>query len=1584
MRKLLATLSILSAVALLSHPAHAQLSKKSELSLSPLETQVLGQRRWLKGSNAALRVIVSNHETGKPQSAKVSVSLLPVPQNGKTRTASLPVYTGETSRLGTLEANFRVPSEAPGAYQLVVNVDSPIGKDEVKQSVQIEESLQLMLTADKPLYQPGQLVHIRTLAMDMATRKPLGNLPLILEVEDARGNKVFKKKQPLSKFGIASADFQLADEVNMGTFTLRAILPQSQVEKKVRVERYVLPKYKIALKTEKPYYLPGELVKGTLSANYFFGKPVSDGAVTLYIRTIDVGVTSLKELKGKTDGKGVYKFEYTLPQFFVGQPFEQGKAIVELDATLKDTADHQQEGRLSVPVVKAPVQLTLVPENKVIVPGVENRLYIAAGTPDGTTLKEATLTITNDFESLKKVTLKTDDLGIATYSFVPQDKPVHIFVQAKDKEGRNARAEIGLSAQPNIPGIILRIDKPMAKVGDRLQFHALSSQKGGMLYIDVIRNRQTILTHAQPMEGNDTRFRLPITNDMVGTLEVHAYKILPDENIIRDTRVLVVSPADDLNISVTADKNEYRPGGEALLHFKVRDPQNRPVLAALGIAIVDESVFALSELQPGLERIYFLLEKELMDPKYEIHGLRPTGLLNPMPKSDAPIPEMARQRAATVVLASAEAKVNFDFRSNTYKARWNQILQKAVPLIEKDYLKINEAVTRYRNENRATLSEAEGLDTLIKKGYLSVSTTQDPWGTPYKVNFMGGAQGFSGYFTIASAGPDKRFGTLDDIADINQYRVYRRRFRDSGGFAGGGGARGGAGGFGGAGGAGGGGGGGGAGGAGGGGGGGGAGVEFDDKLGVGRFAFAAPMAVNGAVADNRLFVGEGFREKRALAKGMMTLAAGLEGVSGGDAPRVREYFPETMFWNPEMVTNEQGEAEIRLPIADSITTWRTSVMGNGLEGQLGSTTSSIKVFQDFFVDIDLPIALTQNDRLEIPVAIYNYMPVAQEVKLTLKQEPWFTLDGSPVQSTKVDAGQVKVVYYKMMAKEIGKHALLVTAKGTKLSDAIRRIIDVQPDGKESRPTINDRLDGQADKHISIPANAIEGASTIFVKLYPGAFSQVVEGLDGILRMPNGCFEQTSSTTYPNILVLDYLKQSKKLNPELQMKAEQYINVGYQRLVTFEVKDGGGFSWFGDNPAHQILTAYGLLEFSDMSKVHEVDPALISRTQNWLASKQQPDGSWEEKGNGIAEGIINRQTGALRSTAYITWALAESGYKGAQVAKGVTYVKEKLSEAKDPYTLAVILNMMVRVEKESNLTERVANELIALAKTTDKVAYWDSNTQTFTGANQSGADLETTGMAAYALAQWGRNTGFLNKVLTHLIQSKDSFGTWTSTQGTVWSMKALLTASKGGTGDKASVTVIANGKRATTFNITPEDSDVMRQIDLKEFVKAGDNDIRLEYKGEGSLLYQVTGRYYTPWNQVELPRPEFQPLELKVAYDKTTLAQDETVTVNVTIKNRTDKIAEMPLVDVGVPPGFTVIPDKLQGAVENKVISKFTVAARQVILYLTELQPGQEVQVSYQVKAKYPLRAQTPLSKAYPYYNPEKVATVAPTGIIVRK
>src|SRR5205807_689872 len=144
----------------------------------------------------------------------------------------------------------------------------------------------------------------------------------------------------------------------------------------------------------------------------------------------------------------------------------------------------------------------------------------------------------------------------------------------------------------------------------------------------------------------------------------------------------------------------------------------------------------------------------------------------------------------------------------------------------------------------------------------------------------------------------------------------------------------------------------------------------------------------------------------------------------------------------------------------------------------------------------------------------------------------------------------------------------------------------------------------------LPPDAIPDSASWTVKLYPSRFSEIVEGLESIFRAPYGCFEQTSSTTYPNVLALDYLKTVGRLTPEIEIKARIFINAGYQRLLTFEVP-GGGFDWFGHPPANICLTAYGILEFTDMNRVHRVDLAVIERARRWLFTQQNHDGSWGE-------------------------------------------------------------------------------------------------------------------------------------------------------------------------------------------------------------------------------------------------------------------------------------------------------------------------------------------------------------------------------------
>jgi hypothetical protein len=128
-------------------------------------------------------------------------------------------------------------------------------------------------------------------------------------------------------------------------------------------------------------------------------------------------------------------------------------------------------------------------------------------------------------------------------------------------------------------------------------------------------------------------------------------------------------------------------------------------------------------------------------------------------------------------------------------------------------------------------------------------------------------------------------------------------------------------------------------------------------------------------------------------------------------PRVREFFPETFVFEPALITDAKGEARMSVTMPDAITTWRITAFASSQKGELGSILSQLKVFQEFFVDIDLPVALTEGDEISIPVAIYNYLPREQEIRLVLQEEEWFDiLEKSEIKKS-LKKDEVSVVYF---------------------------------------------------------------------------------------------------------------------------------------------------------------------------------------------------------------------------------------------------------------------------------------------------------------------------------------------------------------------------------------------------------------------------------------------------------------------------------------------------------------------------------------------------------------------------------------------
>ena len=122
---------------------------------------ILGQQSYLSGGQAAVRVVVTdskNDPIAGPGSLRIELS--PTGQTARV------LFTGRLDRRGSAEAQFRFPAGLAGSYPLRYSVDTPIGSAEFSQQVRLEDKVSILLTTEKPIYQPGQTIPVRSLALD--------------------------------------------------------------------------------------------------------------------------------------------------------------------------------------------------------------------------------------------------------------------------------------------------------------------------------------------------------------------------------------------------------------------------------------------------------------------------------------------------------------------------------------------------------------------------------------------------------------------------------------------------------------------------------------------------------------------------------------------------------------------------------------------------------------------------------------------------------------------------------------------------------------------------------------------------------------------------------------------------------------------------------------------------------------------------------------------------------------------------------------------------------------------------------------------------------------------------------------------------------------------------------------------------------------------------------------------------------------------------------------------------------------------------------------------------------------------------
>ena len=692
-------------------------------------------------------------------------------------------------------------------------------------------------------------------------------------------------------------------------------------------------------------------------------------------------------------------------------------------------------------------------------------------------------------------------------------------------------------------------------------------------------------------------------------------------------------------------------------------------------------------------------------------------------------------------------------------------------------------------------------------------------------------------------------------------------------------------------------------------------------------------------------------------------------------PGVRSDFASTLYWHPLLVTDEDGMARIEFDLSDSVTTFRVTVDGHH-GGRLGTGDGEVVSRIPFSLEPKLPLEVTAGDRIDLPLAVANDtnrdMPVALEL---VYDKALLTLEGEAKRALKLLANQRGREFFPLLVSG-AKGEAKVEFRGTAdhLGDAVRKTIRVVPTGFPVERSFAGMLaDKDESVSIKLPEKWVDGSLDVKVHVYPTTLADLRGGIEDIFREPYGCFEQASSSNYPNVLALQYMEEHDVAAPDITKRARTFLKSGYEKLVGYECKQKG-YEWFGGDPGHEALTAYGLLEFRDMGKVHDVDEKMIDRTAKWLMARRDGKGGFKRNARALdsfgsaPEDITN---------AYICWALTESGQ--GDLKTEIEHVVKLARASEDPYLISLAAASAHNADQKA-----AAKELLEKLKgLQEDDGHLEAKETSITRSGGQSLTSETTALAVMA---WLKDKSFspqANKAIEWINSQRQGRGGFGSTQATILALRALVEHAKANkrTTSAGQLTVLAstnNGDptEVSKYEFAAGHADAISTDNFSAKLKPGDNELLLKLTGDNEMPYNVELVYRS-----EKPASDDDcPVRLSTELAAKKVAAGDTVGLSATLDNITDKGQPMTIAILGLPAGLEPQVQQLDDLKKAGTIDYYELRDREVICYWRSLAPNRKVDIKIDLVAEIPGSYTGPASRAYLYYTAEQKQWVDPLTV----
>jgi uncharacterized protein YfaS (alpha-2-macroglobulin family) len=581
-------------------------------------------------------------------------------------------------------------------------------------------------------------------------------------------------------------------------------------------------------------------------------------------------------------------------------------------------------------------------------------------------------------------------------------------------------------------------------------------------------------------------------------------------------------------------------------------------------------------------------------------------------------------------------------------------------------------------------------------------------------------------------------------------------------------------------------------------------------------------------------------------------------------------FPDTAYWNPQIVTDEQGRAVVQVTLPDSLTRWRAVVRAITADEfpRVGEAAATITTTQSIVIRPVLPRQWVQGDRVLISAIVHNNTDRDRTATVWMDVDPASSLRGSilsgmeqsgmqPKDATKqstgfnseiashpstaplnsaaplrmlamtqtitISANSSAVVGWPIEAQALGALTVTLRTKSDRAADAVQVRVPIGPLAVPEVDAIIGSATSSAAHTITLPAHTIKEVSTLQIDLSSSIAASVLDGLAYLTGYPYGCVEQTMSKALPNAVVgraLNVLGVSDRL---VQAELPRKVSAGLQRLYGFQHNDGG-WGWWFDDATDEYQTAYVLFGLAMTKQAgYEVDAGVIERGAKYMTER-----------------LPDIKDDRIKAYALFALAMNDKGQLAETQQLAARFNAITDTQRLDVFSQAGLAIALHELGDEA-AAQQLIDRLIEQAVVTDSGAYWNTGAEDGHYHEKTmSSSMRSTALALDALVRIRPNDPIVAKIVRWLMAQRAPDG-WGTTQETAYAVVALTDylQSSRELNNRAAYRVYVNDQLVQQGTLSGRQIQQTVTIPAAQ-LRDGANRVRLERDGSaGQLYYKIT-------------------------------------------------------------------------------------------------------------------------------------------------